>query len=125
MKTDRPLVAAINNDATFLHLLETLLRDDGYETLLLQAGDIAHATLKQHHPKAIVLDIDSDAPGPSWRMVDLLRLDPDTASIPLIVCSVVGQALAGRSPRLVAAGCTIVEKPFTIDELLAHIRANV
>ena len=125
MPNDRPLVAIVNKDATFVQLLDTLLRNEGYDTLLVEAGDIAHPTLKQQRPHVILLDIDIDAPAASWRVVDLLLLDPDTAQKPLIICSVANQTLAERADKLVAAGCTIVEKPFLIDELLTHIRALV
>jgi CheY-like chemotaxis protein len=112
MPNDRPLVAIVNKDATFVQLLDTLLRNEGYDTLLVEAGDIAHPTLKQQRPHVILLDIDIDAPAASWRVVDLLLLDPDTAQKPLIICSLANQTLAERADKLVAAGCTIVENRF-------------
>lgn len=122
---DRPLVAIVNKDATFVQLLDTVLRDQGYDTLLVEAGDIAHQSIKQQRPHVIILDIDSGAPAASWRLVDLLYLDPETAQIPLIICSLADQALAERRDKLIATGGTIVEKPFLIDELLTPVRTNV
>src|SRR5262245_29855774 len=97
MPNDRPLVAVVNKDAIFVQLLDTLLRDEGYDTLLAEAGDIAYRSMKQQRPHAILLDIDVDAPEASWRVADLLLLDPDTAPIPLIICSLANQALAERA----------------------------
>jgi DNA-binding response OmpR family regulator len=125
MKRDHPLVAAVNNDATFLHLLEVLLRDAGYQTLLIQAGDLGYTTIKQQRPQVVIIDIDIDVPTASWRTVDLLLLDPDTMGIPLIICTVADQVVADRSQKLQAAGCTVIYKPFTIDELAAQVRARV
>lgn len=125
MTTAVPLVAIINNDAAFAGLLDTLLRDDGYDTLLQQIGDLAYASIKQQQPRVIILDISSEIPQESWRVVDLLLLDPTTAAIPVIVCAVADQVLRDRRPRLQAAGYALLEKPFTLSELLEQVRAFV
>jgi len=101
------------------------LRDEGYDTVLLQAGEVAYASIKQHSPRAILLDINIIAYQNSWRFVDLLLLDPDTASIPLIICTVADQTLRDRTPKLRAAGYIIVEKPFPLGEVLEKVRAAV
>ena len=125
MPSPRPLVAAINSDAAFLHLLQALLQDEHFETLLIQTGEIALDTVKQSQPKLIILDIDSSTPDPSWKLVDLLTLDPETADIPLIICSVADETFSARRERLVAAGCQIIEKPFNINELMAAIQGLI
>jgi CheY-like chemotaxis protein len=80
-----------------------------------------HAT----SPRVILLDINSDTPQTSWRFVDLLLLDPQTAGIPLIICSVADQTLRDRTPKLRAAGYTIIEKPFPLGEVLEQVRAAI
>lgn len=123
MPTSRPLVTAINNDSAFLHLLEALLHDEGFDTLLLQTGDIALDTIGQHRPKLIILDVAIDDPSASWKLVDLLTLSPATEEIPLIICSVADQTLEDRRAKLLASGCAVVEKPFHLNELMDTIRA--
>jgi CheY-like chemotaxis protein len=122
MPSNRPLIVAINNDAAFLHLLEALLREARYETLLLQTGDIALDTVKHNRPKLIILDIESSSPDMSWKLVDLLTHDPETTDIPLVVCSVADETLVARREKLVAAGHQIIEKPFNLNELTATIQ---
>jgi DNA-binding response OmpR family regulator len=123
--TGTPLVAAVNSDTAFLHLLDTILADAGFDTLLLQSGDITYDTIKKHGPAVVILDIDGEAPAAGWRLVDLLLLDPATAQMPLIICSVADQTLVDRAPKLQATGCVVIEKPFTIDELLKQVRARL
>jgi diguanylate cyclase len=117
-----PLVAIVNNDAAFVRLLETLLRAEGYATLLQQIGDIAYESIKQQQPQVVILDIGSEIPHESWRVVDLLRLDPATAAMSVIVCAVADQALRERLPKLQAAGYAVLEKPFALAELLDKVR---
>jgi CheY-like chemotaxis protein len=123
MGTPQTLVAVINNDAVFVRLLDTLLRDEHYDTLLLQIGDIAYESIKQQRPRLVILDISSEVPNESWRLVDLLRLDPETAAIPVLVCSVADQSLHARRPKLEATPYTFIEKPFTITELMEAVHA--
>ncbi len=125
MEGTRPLVAVVNDEAVFAQLLDAVLHDDGYDTLLLQAGEVAYASIKQHSPRAILLDINIDTPQTGWRFVDLLLLDPQTAGIPLIICSVADQTLRDRTPKLHAAGYTIIEKPFPLGEVLEQVRAAI
>jgi two-component system response regulator MtrA len=122
VSTAAPLVTIVNNDAAFAGLLETLLRDEGYDTLLQQIGDLAYESIKQQQPRMIILDISSEDPQESWRVVDLLRLDPATATIPVIVCTAADQALRDRTSKLQAAGYALLEKPFTLSELLDKVR---
>lgn len=119
------LIAAVNDDATFLHLLDTLLSNEGYETLLLQAGQIAYETIKAKQPRLVIIDIDLQHPFNSWRLVELLTLDPETTQIPFILCTVADQELRNRVARLNGQNTAVIEKPFRIDELLGHVRQLV
>jgi CheY-like chemotaxis protein len=125
VESTRLVVAVLNDDAAFVRLLDSILHDAGYDTLLLQAGEIAYVSIKQHLPRVILLDIDSDTPQISWQFVDLLLLDPQTAGIPLIICTVADQTLRDRTPKLHAAGYRIIEKPFPLGEVLEQVRAAI
>lgn len=122
MSSKRPLIAAINNDAAFLHLIQALLREEGYDVLLIQTGDIALDTVKQRQPKLVILDIDATIPNASWRLADLLTLDPQTTDIPLIICSIADEALAARKEKLAVASGLIIEKPFNLNELMEAVQ---
>jgi DNA-binding response OmpR family regulator len=121
VSTKKQFIAAVNDDATFLHLLDTLLEREGYERLLLQAGQIAYETIKDKQPALVIIDIDIERPQNSWRLVELLTLDPETTNIPFILCVVASQELHQRITRFNTQNTRIIEKPFRIDELLEHI----
>jgi CheY-like chemotaxis protein len=125
VENTRPVIAVVNDDAVFVRLLDTILHDAGYDTLLLQGGEVAYESIKQQTPRVILLDIDSDTPQTSWRFVDMLLLDPQTADIPLIICSVADQTLRDRTPKLRTAGYRIIEKPFPLGEVLEQVRAAI
>jgi CheY-like chemotaxis protein len=41
----RPLVAVVNDEAVFAQLVDAVLHDEGYDTLLLQTGEVAYTGL--------------------------------------------------------------------------------
>lgn len=123
MPREQALVALVNDDLAFVQLLDSLLRNDqGIDTLLLHVGAVAQASIKQRQPDLVILDISIDQPTVSWRMIDLLLLDPATASIPVLICSVDDQLLRQRSEKLKTVGYHVIEKPYDLDELLNHVR---
>ncbi len=120
----QPIIAVVNNDALFVQLLTTLLKAEGFAALRHQTGDVAYTQIKEQQPDAILLDIEATNPLLSWRVVDFLLFDPQTASIPLVIASVNDQELKDRIVRLEAAGCRVIEKPFVLDDLLSAIRST-
>jgi DNA-binding response OmpR family regulator len=122
MAHSRPLVAVVNDEVAFVRVLDALLHDEGFDTLLLQAGEIAYESIKQQRPNLVILDISTGQPDVSWKTVDLLIIDPDTTMIPIILCTVADQTYRDRQPKLQAVGHILIEKPFALDELVGHIR---
>ncbi len=120
-----PLVAVVNDEVAFVRVLNALLHDHGYDTLLLQVGEVAYESLKQERPDLIILDISSAQSDLSWLVLDLLALDPITQTIPLIICTVPDAAYEKRAAQIQALGHVVIEKPFTIDVLATLIRERL
>ena len=120
-----PLVAVVNDDTDFLELMQTLLAEEGYETIIWKAGKTAHDMIRQRNPDLVILDILIGNEASGWHVLDLLRLDPRTTHIPDIVCSADARSLRERAERLRQHRCETLEKPFDLDELLAKVRAAV
>jgi DNA-binding NtrC family response regulator len=119
---ERPRVLVVNDDTDFLRLMEQLLEDEGYraETLKSTKGAIEH--IKKVRPSLVVLDVRINNEEAGLLLLDLITLDPDTRSIPVVVASANLQALAGRQHELADKGIYVIAKPFDIDDLGALIR---
>jgi CheY-like chemotaxis protein len=120
MTATRILVA--NNDTAFLHLMEDLLAEEGYEVTVTAANDQAYDLIRKDRPALVILDLTMQQPDDGWTVLNLLRLDPETMNIPVIVSSVDSKFLKEKEPALRAKQCDIIEKPFDLDELLAKIK---
>ena len=118
----RPRVYVVNDDTTFLQLMEQLLEDEGYDAATLKSSTGAHERIRDEQPELVVLDIRINNEEAGLLLLDLLSLDPKTSRIPVIVASANLQALAGREQGLAAKGIYVIAKPFDIDELSALIR---
>jgi CheY-like chemotaxis protein len=121
----KPLIAVVNNDTAFLELMQELLNDEGYETLIHKEGSTAYQKLKKEQPALLILDIRLGAPEEGWNVLELLKLDPQTASMPVIVCSADAVQLREKAPRLHELGCATLEKPFDLAELLALVAQHI
>jgi CheY-like chemotaxis protein len=97
-----------------------LLGGEGYcVTTSLAMLDLAR--LKEIAPDLIIQDL--LFPGvqeTSWEFLTLVRLDPDLARIPLILCTAAIDVIRDQemAQRLADQNVTVVLKPFNIDELL-------
>lgn len=113
------LVLVINDDTAFLELMQELLTDEGYRCEVLKSSTTALTHIKERRPDLVILDIRINNEDGGLLLLDLVTLDPETRSIPVIVASANLQALAGREDELAAKGIHVIAKPFDIDDLSA------
>ena len=125
---NRHTIVYIEDNLSNLRLVERLLaQHGGMDLVAAMQGRLGLDLVRQHRPLAVLLDlhlpdIDGD------EILRQLRLDPSTASIPVIILS--ADATPGHVKRLLAAGAhSYLTKPLevhrlleTLDELVAAAR---
>lgn len=117
----RPLIAVVNDDTTFLELMNELLTEEGYRTILLKEGDRAYQSILKEKPDLIILDIRLEHPEMGWMILELIRLNPVTTDIPVIIASADSTALKAKAELLAKQEIDSLEKPFRLQELVAKI----
>jgi CheY-like chemotaxis protein len=120
-KTDgrRARIALINDDTTFLALMQELLQEvEGYEVLTCTQWDDAYGFVKEAQPDLVILDIVMGGEEQGWKILELLTLDPRTRPIPLLVCSAAVRSLQEHQTLLDRYGVRALPKPFDLDALL-------
>ena len=120
---DTPRIAVIDDDAIFLELMHDLLATgEGYEVLSSPHWAHSFEFVKDVAPDLIILDLMMGRAQTGWAVLELLRQDPATANIPIILCSAAVPALSQCESRLIERGrLETVAKPFDVDHLLAVI----
>ncbi|MGA7669905.1 MAG: response regulator [Nitrolancea sp.] len=120
-----PKIAVINDDTAFLQLMLDLLSDVGYDVLLHKEGAAAHTQLREEEPDLIILDVRLEQPDAGWMVLEMIRLDPATTKIPVIVCSADTIQLESKRELLNDLRCQTLEKPFDLDTLIAMVTKTV
>jgi HAMP domain-containing protein/signal transduction histidine kinase/CheY-like chemotaxis protein len=109
-----PFVLIVEDDPTFATILLELAHHSGLKGVISSAGSGTIALVRKLRPSAITLDLGlADIDG--FVLLDLLRHEPDTATIPVHVIS--GAEQAAHALTLGAAGVT--EKPASREQLCA------
>lgn len=83
-------VLVVDDSATDMHLLSEMLKRNGYVVMTASNGEEGVNRAKKDHPDAILMDI--VMPGMSgFEATRTIARDPETAGIPIIICSTKSQ----------------------------------
>lgn len=121
-------VLVINDTPEILALFRDLLEEEGYRVTLDQfAGDVGDKIRAIDHaqPDLIVLDFIIGGEALGWQLLQALRMDRRTASIPIVVCTAARKLVEELQGHLDTLAVGVVLKPFDIDHLLAEIRRSL
>ena len=121
----KPLIAVVNDDTLFLELMHDLLTQEGYRAAIWKEGDTAFEMIKEHEPQLVILDIRMEHPDTGWMILELIRLNPATARIPVIICSADTQRIREKEAYLREKWCDVLEKPFILEDLLRKVRTFI
>jgi DNA-binding response OmpR family regulator len=115
-------IAVIDDDAACRELLHDLLSEEGYAVHLFPDRATVAWRLRDLAPAAIILDVRLENPTAGWEILADLRHDPVLHATPVLVCSADRIALQERAADLERQECTILAKPFDVDELLVLLQ---
>ena len=117
------MVLVVDDDALIRKLLTVSLRRAGYDVATASSGNEALARVREVTPDLIVSDVmmpDLDGFG----LVEKLRADPSTRTIPLIFLTAKGST-DDLMTGLGLGADDYLAKPFDMNELTARVRAKV
>ena len=118
MSSPGPRILVVDDEAQILRALQMKLRSEGYEVDTAGTAEAALAAAAARPPDAIILDLLL----PDGRGTDVCRSVREWSAAPILVLSAVGDE-AEKIAALDAGADDYVTKPFSVDELLARLRA--
>ena len=110
----------VNDDVPLLTLMQEILREEGYRVVACPTARGAHPLIKDTMPDLAILDVRMRG-APHFQTLGLMRADPRTAAIPVLVCSGSAAELRGREAWLRDQGYELLRMPFHLDDLLGRV----
>ncbi len=117
----RARILVVDDEPDIVRLLTFALQTDGYQVLAAKNGAEGLEIAQREKPDVIILDV--MMPGmDGFEVCSVLRSRPDTANLPIIILSALGQ-VSDRVKGLRAGADDYVPKPVNLDELSARVAA--
>lgn len=111
------LILVVEDSAAVSEVLEDALQEEGFVVRTARDGTVALELARAMNPDLITLDL--GLPGTSgWDVVQALRAEPTTRSIPIVAVSAHGYDL---EPDFAAQVTCVIPKPFYLSEVVAAV----
>jgi DNA-binding response OmpR family regulator len=114
-------ILVVDDEDDILHFLELVLREKGYEVVTASGGHEALTRAQIERPDLVLLDIMMPQMD-GWEVLKLLRVDDETATIPVAMLSARTEA-KDRVQGLQEGAIDYICKPFSLQDLVSKIEA--
>jgi two-component system KDP operon response regulator KdpE len=118
--TERSRILVVDDETQITRVLKTTLQSQGYEVRTATDGESALNLAVDWIPDLIVTDLSM----PRMTGIELTRTVRERSQVPIIVLSV-REEEKSKIDALDAGADDYVTKPFSVNELLARVRANL
>ncbi len=115
-------ILAMNNAKEVLDLFREFLEEEGYRVTTQPYLSRDLNEIKSMKPDLIVLDYMWSTDDAGWSLLQMLRMDPTTKTIPIVLCTGAVAQVKDLESHLTEMGIRVVLKPFDLDQLLGAIR---
>ena len=116
---NKPLILVVEDDPPVRNLITTTLRTNDYRYLVAANGETALLEASSHNPEIVLLDLGL----PDMDGVGIIRQIRTWSNLPIIVISARSED-TDKIEALDAGADDYLTKPFSVEELLARLRAT-
>ena len=116
---NKPLILVVEDDPPVRNLITTTLRTNDYRYLVAANGETALLEASSHNPEIVLLDLGL----PDMDGVEIIRKIRTWSNLPIIVISARSED-TDKIEALDAGADDYLTKPFSVEELLARLRAT-
>ncbi len=116
---NKPLILVVEDDKSVNNLITTILKTHGYRYLTALNGATAIMEASSHNPEIVLLDLGL----PDTDGVKIIRKIRSWSNMPIIIISARNED-KDKIEALDAGADDYLTKPFSVEELLARLRAT-
>ena len=118
---DAPHILVINDTQEILDLFREILQDEGYRVSLYSYAFKDIKEIQSLKPDLVIIDFIIGGEAHGWQMLQKMKMNRDTAKIPIIACTAAVQLVKELEGHLTSKNVRIVLKPFDIDDLISEV----
>ncbi len=120
-------IMVINDTQEILQLFYDLLTPEGYEVSLHTYSIRDLEEVRRIMPDLIISDHPPFREEQGWQMIQKVKMSPDTAHIPVVLCTTSLKWLRANVDEglLTLKGISVLGKPFNVGELLQQVCAMI
>lgn len=126
---DKPRhIHVINDTPEILDVFRMMLEDEGYAVTtdrFTQELSPKVAYIRSVKPDLLIIDLIVNGEALGWQLLQLLKMDRETRTVPIIVCTAAVRTVTELQSHLDAMGIKVILKPFDIDHLIELVKAVV
>ena len=115
-------ILVVNDTQEILELFRMILEGEGYEVILSGLPIQQIHDVEEINPDLIILDFVFGDQKVGWQMLQILKMQHSTESIPVIVCTAALDMVREQEGYLVSQGIHVIYKPFDIDHLITNVK---
>ena len=116
-------ILVVNDTQEILELFRMFLEEEeGYEVVLAGTPMQRIKEVEQINPDLIILDLVFGDEKTGLQMLQMLKMQRSTATIPVIVCTAALDLVREQEGYLVSQGVHVIYKPFDLDHLETNVK---
>lgn len=113
----------INNSDDILAMFKKILELEKYEVFLQLFLNSDLRDVRKIKPDLIILDYYVGREGVGWEFLQLLKMEEETADIPVLLCTTAVKLVQEIAPYLATKRVSILRKPFESRDLVESTHA--
>jgi CheY-like chemotaxis protein len=117
-----PLIAVIDNSAAIRTMFALIARFEGWTIAGYSYREVSLAIIQELKPDLIIVDFIEQRIGEGWELLQLLKMEKSTATIPIIISTTMPMLPPDMQGYLVARGISVVRKPFDVEDFISIVR---
>ncbi len=119
-------ILVVNDTQEILELFQAILEEEaGYKVTLTSIRPQMLEMVKEIMPDLIISDHVFGDEKVGWQFIQRLKMDRETANIPIIVCSGAIKELREMEGYLTSKDIGVLYKPFDVDELIQLVETKL
>jgi CheY-like chemotaxis protein len=116
-EADSKHILVVNDTEEIVELFRDIIEGMGHRVSAMTFAPEDLEKVRKAAPDLAILDLLIGAEGQGWQLVQKMRMSPDTADIPIIVCTAAVATVREQEGWLLQNGVKVVLKPFNVDDL--------